>query len=179
MTSQESDATDPGEQGSADGVPARSPLTREQQLVVGRILVSKPLPFRPRPFRYEWASTFGGLAFIVVLVLSWIIWFLLGHRSSIGSFVAIGAGGNLILAIGVAPLVRRRARAFIRLHEGFICPTCHYPLGALPDEGQCPECATLYTRVQVVEMWKWTYKMKDRFPISGTHKSSTTTEPLV
>ncbi len=94
-------------------------------------------------------------------------------------YLAVGTAINLILAIGVMPLMRRRAKAFIRRHEGFICPSCHYPLGTLPDEGQCPECATLYTRAQVVDMWKWSYKLKDRFPTRALEQSSKGTKPLI
>ncbi len=140
-------------------------LTREQRLLIGRILVSKPLPVRPKRFRSEWLSTFGSFGVSVVLFIVWICWALArgGVRTSIIPLLAVTVV-NIVMGIVVYPMIRRRAVAFIRKHEAFICPCCHYPLGSLPDEGQCPECATLYTRAQVVDMWKWSYKLKDPFP---------------
>lgn len=179
MTPQKSDAADAGERRSPEHTPARSPLTREQQLVVGRILVSKPLPLRPKRLRFELVSAFGGLTVTVVLVVAWILWFVSGQRTSIAPFLVAATAINLVFAIAVAPLARRRAQAFIRLHQGFICPTCHYPLGSLPDEGQCPECATLYTRAQIVDMWKWSYRMKDRFPVQSVDHTRNATNPLI
>ena len=148
-------------------------LTREQQLLVGRILVSKPLPTRPRRFRFEWLSTFGSFGLTVVLLIVWVCWILArgGVQASVGPFLAIVTVVNVVMGVLVYPMIRRRAVAFIRKHEAFICPCCHYPLGSLPDEGQCPECATLYTRAQVVDMWKWSYTLKDRFPTHGAERN--------
>ena len=144
-------------------VPLRPPLSREHQLVVGRVLASKPLPFKPTPFPRERLSTITMWASVGVAMAGWVAWHVWLRASWATALVAAGIAGCFAARVFFLPVARRQAVGLIRGHDGFICPRCHYPLSTLPDEGQCPECATLYTRDQIVSMWKWKYKLKDPF----------------
>lgn len=80
---------------------------------------------------------------------------------------------NLLL-MGVGPVVTIRLLSRIRTsvdallepHQGFVCPRCHYPLTGCPDEDQCPECGTLYTRAEVIDLWTRTFNLKHDWPRS-------------
>lgn len=47
----------------------------------------------------------------------------------------------------------RRLRARLAASGGSMCGRCAYPLGGLPREGKCPECAEPYDRER--DGWRW------------------------
>ena len=158
---------------------ARPALTRDQQLLIGRILVSKPLPDRPAPFRSDWAWQFGGYLVLFVVCAAFCLFISLVRRGAVAPVLGLGSAAGVAWGFVSARYARSRHLAFIRAHNAFICPRCHYPLGTLPDEGQCPECATLYTRAQVVDIWKWSYRMRDNFPIRSSTNVAGNPKPML
>lgn len=142
-----------------------TPLTQEQERVVQKMLRRQPMLLGPRPTLGQRRLMYAGLAFFILvgILITLSLWGVL-PRSLSGVLVGVSLSmffGARAINRWEERLVRRSILALLAPHRGFVCLRCHYPLTSLPDDGQCPECGTLYTREQTVRAWKDAYKLKD------------------
>lgn len=142
-----------------------SPLTQEQERVVQKMLRSQPMLLAPHPTRGQRKLLYAEFA-VGGLVLAFMLLSVL-HVLPRPPAIVFGIT-SLVLIFGSRAinhwhdrLTRRYIHALLLPHHGFVCLRCHYPLTSLSDEGQCPECGTLYTREQTVRAWKEASKLKD------------------
>ena len=149
--------------------PAQSPLTPEQERIAQKVLSSHSMPAVPSPTRSQTLGNYAAVAYYC-LVLGLFVGSILRVLPTLAVLAAIPLA--VVMQFGVPnylPSSTKDAKSFTRRHirkllaplHGFVCLRCHYPLTALPDTGQCPECGTLYTREQTVRAWKDAYKLKD------------------
>jgi uncharacterized paraquat-inducible protein A len=67
----------------------------------------------------------------------------------------LGSGGVAAIGNKLAQRARRkRSFALLTPHQGLVCPRCHYSLASSPEQGECPECGTRYTRAEVLKLWR-------------------------
>jgi hypothetical protein len=132
------------------------------------VLEGKVMPVRAPP-RGGWVDWTGGVAFWgTTVAAAGVVWTV--TRFTVLAPVWSGAMFGFAIFFVVLGIVaasgwkqrRDRARVMSVLgpRRGRVCPRCHYPLAELPEMGECPECGTLYTHREVVELWVRTYGLK-------------------
>lgn len=148
---------------SARDLDPNAPLTREQMDAIERAKAMKLMPFKPRLMpgeialrlaaRISWLLAAATIAYTVLRPPGW--------------FVMPGFVMSACLLIGVIlwllapPLGRAQARRLVLPHNGLVCPACHYPLESIGNRGLCPECATVFDPVAVLECWRWGYRLRE------------------
>lgn len=148
----------------------RVPLTNEQRRIVEKVLHSRPTPVAPHPTlaqrcgNYSLIALYCTLSALLVLVALGVVplysvYFLLPAALAVQFLIPTYLPFSTRNA---KPVTLRHIRKLIDPHHGFVCLRCHYPLTSLPDDGQCPECGTLYTRQNTVHAWKHAYKLADQ-----------------
>ncbi|MFO0832340.1 MAG: hypothetical protein U0637_10950 [Phycisphaerales bacterium] len=129
----------------------------------------------PAQKKFEW--WYWGVITSLVALLMWGLvtsqWRILFE----GPWIA-GLGTVVMALIVIRKYAKSRiARRFLNPHQGFLCPSCHYPMRGLPNVGHCPECGIEYSRARIVELWERTYGITGRFPRSEVLRSPTACMP--
>ncbi|MBY0261953.1 MAG: hypothetical protein K2Q20_06395 [Phycisphaerales bacterium] len=143
----------------------RARIDREKHAV----LSGRTMPLYPKPLFHpiDWkVEALTAAASILVAGLVWAASRTLGFAAMTGVYAG-ALVAMVVLMIVSEPLRRRRVKQrsqavmdILGPHRGLVCPTCHYALSSLASAGHCPECGTLYTHRQVVELWTSMYNVK-------------------